>query len=406
MRALLVVNPAATTTSARTREVLASALETDLKLEVAHTRHRGHAAELAAEARADGLDLVVVLGGDGTVNEVVNGLLCGGDPTDVPDVPDLAVVPGGGTNVFSRALGLPRDPVEATGALLDALREHRRRSIGLGLAGDRWFTFNAGMGWDAEVVARVDQRRRSRPTEQRHTHPRTTSGPRSRSSSCTPTAGRRRSPWRCPAPSRSRVHMAIVANTAPWTYLGDRPLLTSPEASFDTGLDLYALTRLRTVGTLSEARRLLLGRPTPDRRGPRTLVHRQHDLAELTLRASRPVAAQVDGEALGDVQSADVPRRPERPVRGGLTRYGPGALRHTRCDACDSTRCRRRCQRTLSPTFSFARVEIACSGVLLGGYALPNNPTGGDGPERSLTSVGSLVNSFTSIGSPRPTPTD
>ena len=92
MRALLVVNPAATTTSARTREVLASALETDLKLEVAHTRHRGHAAELAAEARADGLDLVVVLGGDGTVNEVVNGLLGGVDPTDVPDVPTTVTV--------------------------------------------------------------------------------------------------------------------------------------------------------------------------------------------------------------------------------------------------------------------------------------------------------------------------
>ena len=69
-----MVNPAATTTSARTREVLASALEAELKLEVAHTEARGHAIDLAAEARADGLDLVVVLGGDGTVNEVVNGL--------------------------------------------------------------------------------------------------------------------------------------------------------------------------------------------------------------------------------------------------------------------------------------------------------------------------------------------
>ena len=167
MRALLVVNPAATTTSARTREVLASALEAELKLEVAHTRHRGHAAELAREARDDGLDLVVVLGGDGTVNEVVNGLLT---DRSHEQVPDLAVVPGGGTNVFTRALGVPRDPVEATGALLDALRENRRRSIGLGLAGDRWFTFNAGMGWDAEVVARVDRRRRSRPPG-RHTTP-------------------------------------------------------------------------------------------------------------------------------------------------------------------------------------------------------------------------------------------
>ena len=303
MRALLVVNPAATTTSARTREVLASALETDLKLEVAHTRHRGHAAELAAEARADGLDLVVVLGGDGTVNEVVNGLLSGGDPTDIPDVPDLAVVPGGGTNVFSRALGLPRDPVEATGALLDALREHRRRSIGLGLAGDRWFTFNAGMGWDAEVVARVDQRRQSRPTQQRHTTP--LDYVRAAVAQFFLHTDRRTPAisLEVPGAEPQPVHMAIVANTAPWTYLGDRPLLTSPEASFDTGLDLYALTRLRTVGTLSEARRLLRGRPTPDRRGPRTLVHRQHDLAELTLRASHPVAAQADGEALGDIQT-------------------------------------------------------------------------------------------------------
>jgi diacylglycerol kinase family enzyme len=297
MRALLVVNPAATTTSARTREVLASALETDLKLEVAHTRHRGHAAELAAEARADGLDLVVVLGGDGTVNEVVNGLLGGGDLTDVPD---LAVVPGGGTNVFSRALGIPRDPVEATGALLDALREHRRRSIGLGLAGDRWFTFNAGMGWDAEVVARVDRRRRARPVE-RHTN--TRDYVRAAVEQFFLHTDRRAPAitLEVPGAEPQPLHMAIVANTAPWTYLGDRPLLTSPEASFDTGLDLYALTRLRTVGTLSEVRRLLLGRPTPKRRGPRTLVHRQHDLAELTLRASRPVAAQVDGEALGDL---------------------------------------------------------------------------------------------------------
>jgi diacylglycerol kinase family enzyme len=299
MRALLVVNPAATTTSARTREVLASALETDLKLDVAHTRHRSHAAELARDARADGLDLVVVLGGDGTVNEVVNGLLAEGPG---PDVPALAVVPGGGTNVFSRALGVPRDPVEATGALLDALREHRRRSIGLGLAGDRWFTFNAGMGWDAEVVARVDRRRLARRTD-RHT---TAHDYVRAAAEQFFLHTDRRHPSIClelPDHEPVRLHMAIVANTAPWTYLGDRPLLTSPDASFDAGLDLYALTRLRTVGTLGEVRRLLRGRPTPERPGPRTLVHREHDLPELTLRASRPVAAQVDGEALGDLET-------------------------------------------------------------------------------------------------------
>ncbi len=307
MRALLVVNPAATTTSARTREVLATALEAELKLEVAHTGSRGHASALAAEARRDGLDLVVVLGGDGTVNEVVNGLLADGPH---PDVPALAVVPGGGTNVFHRALGLPRDPVEATGALLDALRDHRRRTIGLGLAGDRWFTFNAGMGWDAEVVARVDRRRRARSTS-RHTRP----GDYVRAAvEQFFLHTDRRHPALTLRTSDGRtvegLHLAIVANTAPWTFIGDKPLLTSPEAGFDTGLDLYALTRLRTVGTLGEVRRLMRGGPAP-RRAARTLVHREHDLAGLTLQASRPVAAQVDGEALGELTSLELRAVPQ-----------------------------------------------------------------------------------------------
>jgi diacylglycerol kinase family enzyme len=198
---------------------------------------------------------------------------------------------------------MPRDPVEATAQILRALAAGHSRLVGLGRADDRWFTFNAGMGWDAEVVARVDQRRRARPAQQRHTTP--TDYVRAAVSQFFLHTDRR-SPaitLEVPGAEPQPVHMAIVANTAPWTYLGDRPLLTSPEASFDTGLDLYALTRLRTMGTLSEARRLLRGRPTPDRRGPRTLVHRQHDLAELTLRASHPVAAQADGEALGDIQT-------------------------------------------------------------------------------------------------------
>jgi diacylglycerol kinase family enzyme len=302
MRALLVVNPRATTTSARTREVLASALEAELKLDVVHTQRRGHATELAAEARHDGLDLVVALGGDGTVNEVVNGLLAAGLGRDVPA---LAVVPGGGTNVFHRALGLPRDPVEATGVVLDALRDRRRRSIGLGTANGRYFTFNAGMGWDAEVVARVDDRRRRRGTT-RHTRP----GDYVRAA-----LGQfflhtdRRHPaltLETRDGTVSGLHLAIVANTAPWTFLGDLPLQTSPEASFESGLDLYALTRLRTLGTVGEVARLMRGRPTPDRRRPRTLVHREHDLASLTLRSSRPVAAQVDGEALGSLTALDL----------------------------------------------------------------------------------------------------
>ena len=297
MRALLVVNLKATTTSARTREVLASALEAEMKLEVAHTTHRGHAAELADQAHQDGLDLVVVLGGDGTVNEVVNGLLVGGPG---PSVPTLGVVPGGGTNVFSRALGLPRDPVEATGALLDAIRRRSRRCIGLGRAGERWFTFNAGMGWDAEVVAAVDRRRRAHHTS-RHTTPR--DYVRASAEQFFLHTDRRHPALSMTGPGREPVtglHMVVVANTAPWTYLNDRPLLTSPAASFERGLDVYALTRLRTLGTLGEVRRLVRGGPPP-RRSARSLVHREEDLTELTLHAQRPVAAQVDGEVLGQM---------------------------------------------------------------------------------------------------------
>lgn len=128
------------------------------------TRYRGHATRLAGAAAAEGCGLVITLGGDGTVNEAVNGLLrgpaAGGGPAeDVPAAPALAALPGGSANVFVRALGLPPDPVDATGQVLAALAARRCRSVGLGLAGDRYFTFNSGMGIDAEVVRAVEGRR-------------------------------------------------------------------------------------------------------------------------------------------------------------------------------------------------------------------------------------------------------
>ena len=144
MRALLVVNRQATTTSERSRDVLVGALRSVTELEVAHTRRRGHASTLAAEAASSGVGLVVTLGGDGTVNEVVNGLMSVG--ADADQRPALAVVPGGSTNVFARALGLPRDWAEATGVILAALRDRRYRTIGLGRADRRYFTFCAGLG--------------------------------------------------------------------------------------------------------------------------------------------------------------------------------------------------------------------------------------------------------------------
>jgi diacylglycerol kinase family enzyme len=156
VRGLLVVNPKATTTTLRGRDVLVSALGDTLKLDCAETAHRDHAIELGQHAKAEGYDTVLVLGGDGTVNEVVNGLLSAGPS---PDVPALAIVPGGSTNVFARALGLPASPMEATGQLLEALRAGRSTRVGLGKADERWFTFCAGLGLDAAAVARVEERR-------------------------------------------------------------------------------------------------------------------------------------------------------------------------------------------------------------------------------------------------------
>src|SRR5262245_48508110 len=156
MRALLVCNPKATTTSERARDVLVRALRSETELEVAYTRRRGHGVALARKARLDGLDLVVALGGDGTANEVVNGVLEAG-PGD--GVPALAVVCGGSTNVFARALGLPTDWAEGTSVIIEALRERRTRTFGLGRADDRYFTFCAGFGMDAEVIQRVERAR-------------------------------------------------------------------------------------------------------------------------------------------------------------------------------------------------------------------------------------------------------
>lgn len=291
MRALLVVNPVATVTTPRVRDVLVSALSSGLTLEIAQTKGRGHAAELGERAVETGADVVVVLGGDGTVNEVVNGLLRGGPG---PDCPALAVVPGGGTNVFARALGFSRYPVEATGELLEALREGHSRPIGLGRAADRWFTFCAGLGLDGVVVRQVEAKR----TGGR----RNTPGLYLRSAVGRFYGGyaRRRPPLMLEAPTLSEpapVFLGLVCNTSPWTYLRDRPVVPCPEASFDTGLDVLAMRRLGTARTLHATAQML----RDDGRGPHGKhVLTIHDLPEMTISAEEPLALQVDGEYLGD----------------------------------------------------------------------------------------------------------
>ena len=137
MRALLIVNPRATSTTRLGRDVITRALASAVELTVVETRYRGHAASLAGTAVRAGDGLVLTLGGDGTVNEAVNGIvgagLAGGGDRPAASWPALAPLPGGSANVFTRALGLPADPVEAAGRILSGLAAGRDRSIGLGL---------------------------------------------------------------------------------------------------------------------------------------------------------------------------------------------------------------------------------------------------------------------------------
>ncbi|NLU67219.1 diacylglycerol kinase family protein [Streptomyces sp. HNM0574] len=304
MRALLVVNPAATTTSARTRDVLAHALASDLKLEVATTQYRGHARDLAREAAEGGeTELVIALGGDGTVNEIVNGLLHEGPDPD--RLPRIAVVPGGSTNVFARALGMPNDVVEATGALLDALQERSERVVGLGRASGvpgtddaevppRWFTFTAGLGFDAGVVGRVEQQRER---GKRSTHALYV---RQVVRQLLKEQHRSRGTITLERPGEDPVEdlvLSIVCNTSPWTYLGNRPVYATPGASFDTALDVLGLSRL-TSGALSRyATQLLTSSPERGPHGKHAV--NLHDVTDFTLHSQVPLPFQMDGDHLG-----------------------------------------------------------------------------------------------------------
>jgi diacylglycerol kinase family enzyme len=288
VRALLVVNPKATTTSAGARDVLAHALASEVKLDVTETTHRGHATELARQAAVDGLDVVVALGGDGTVNEVVNGLLHAGPQ---PDLPALGVVPAGSTNVLARSLGLPNNPVEATSELLSALLTARRRRIGLGLADDRYFTFNAGLGLDAGAVRRVERARAKGRTATQPLYVRSSVkefylGPQRRAGLTLTREGA----------EPLELSLALVCNTDPWTYLGSRPVRPCPDASFDDGLDVFGLTSAPTAAVLRHLAQLLRKGGHPH--GKRVAL--LHDLPRFTLTADRPLPFQLDGDDLGD----------------------------------------------------------------------------------------------------------
>jgi diacylglycerol kinase family enzyme len=293
VRGLLIVNRRATSMTGTVADLAVRSLAGLVDLDIERTQYRGHARDLAAATDAD---LIVVHGGDGSINEVVNGVMSR-TSADERRQPLIAVIPGGGGNVLARSLGLPVEAAPALRQLREALEAGRYRTIGLGLAGDRYFTFSAGLGWDAEVVGEVDRQRAEGHKESPTLFLRTMVRTYYRSTD-------RRRPAltmeRDGEPPVSDLFMTIITNRSPWTYLNSRALLPVPRPDFNSGLDVLALRRIRLMRIVSLVGQMLYIRSRPPRgRDLLTVLGSE----TLTVRSSRPIAFQVDGEYLGETEA-------------------------------------------------------------------------------------------------------
>jgi diacylglycerol kinase family enzyme len=279
-RALLIVNPYSTHVTGQRITDVSRALAEHLELQTKFTQAPGHATELAAEASAANVDAIVVFSGDGTYNEALNG---------ADGVIPFGFLPGGGTSVFPRALGLPRDPVAAASAVGLAVAEDRTRRISLGAVNGRRFSFSAGLGFDGEAVRRLDQLGRdpggARP------------GDRAFVRMVGQMLRERRGRWD-PAieiEGVGRAAFILVANCDPYSYVGSVPLHIAPEARFESGLDFAAPKHVRARHVPWIVAAIVRGT------GYEKRVFRGHDLDRIVVHCDRPMPLQSDGEDLGDV---------------------------------------------------------------------------------------------------------
>jgi diacylglycerol kinase family enzyme len=283
MRAALVVNPFATGVSEERLAEVREELERVAELEVVLTEQPGHATELVTNACRGGAEAVIVFSGDGGFNEALNGL-----ESDLP----IGFLPGGGTSVLPRALGLPRDPVAAAGQAAEALAVGRTRRISLGRVNGRRFAFGAGIGLDAEVVRRVDDL--GRRTDGRRPGDVAFVAALVRALA----ARRGRLEPRLEIAGVGRAGAIFVANGSPYTYAGRVPLPIAREAMFEHGLDFVAPVAVAPASMPFAVVRVLSGRA----RGKRFL--RGHDLDRIEIRCDVPLPLHADGEDLGDVEHA------------------------------------------------------------------------------------------------------
>jgi diacylglycerol kinase family enzyme len=296
MRVRLICNAAATGVTDAVLDGVVAALGRAGDVEVVVTQHAGHATELAA-GTTDGA--VVGLGGDGTYNEIANGLGAG---------VLMGVLPAGASSVFARHLGFSHAPVHAAEQLAAAIAAGSTRRIGLGVANGRLFTFAAGLGLDAEATAIVDRVRHERPGNERPgdlrvlatavgvlraegfaLHERMT---------LTPAGGQ---PQRC--------SYIAVANQHPYTFLGPIPVRAAPQADFEHRLDVVFTRELRSRDLWRLPVYALIW-PRHARQGSRRVGY-LHDLAAFTVDCDEPTAFQIDGEYVGHIERVEFAYRPD-----------------------------------------------------------------------------------------------
>jgi diacylglycerol kinase family enzyme len=292
-RMLIIVNPVATTVSDRLRNLVVYALQGRYEVEAVSTEAQNHATEIGREVADHGYDIVVAFGGDGTLNEVANGLA----GTDVP----VSVLPGGSTNVVCRSLGMPNDVVDATEHLLTLADNWAPRKIDLGIVDERRFVFACGVGIDASVVERVDA------------HPRLKSraGPYYYSWSGVSAFYRKylhnavRVRFESGAEAAEGV-TAIVQNSDPFTYFASRPIRVCEGIAIDDGTLSVGVLKRATQRDMPTLIRRLFSDDKPAAR------HRQvehfDDVTAATITsisedkdgAPRPFPLQVDGDYIGE----------------------------------------------------------------------------------------------------------
>jgi diacylglycerol kinase family enzyme len=297
VRVLLIVNETASAVTARRRVLVQRILGADHKLEVAETSRRGHAARIARGAALDGVDVLAVFAGDGTLSEAADGLS--------RSATALAALPGGSTNVFARSIGVAYDPVEAAEQLRDALARGNFRRIGLGAASGRRFLFHCGLGLDAAVIAQVERRSF---LKRYGAHPLYVAA--------TIETWRRHYDHRRP---RFRVEVgdgevvgesafAIISNQRPWTYLGKRPITISPDAGLDVPLTVTLFRSLELSVLLTGAASALRGGRLLSRH-PK--VVQRSNLYSVTVTGYGPFPWQVDGDYLGEIERLAISWEPD-----------------------------------------------------------------------------------------------